>query len=165
MRTFVTAGLAAILSCTVAWSPAAAEENGSAALLGTLFCQLRGEGEPVLRYLVTRSLSEAIDKALAKNDAIAAAHPEEKPPLGDGVPFQAYPDHAPVCRIKAVAPLEGGIGVEIEHQFPDQPSASWTDRLVVKTEEGLAKIDDILYGPEKFETGLRGALATVFRRG
>ena len=159
MRFIVTAGLAALLSA----SPVAAGDGDAGGLLGRLFCQMRGEGEPAIRYLLTRSLTVEIDKALAKNDAIAAAHPDEKPPLGDGVPFQAYQDFAPDCRVAAVAAVDGGFGVDVEHRFPDN-AGNWTDRLVVRTEDGLARIDDILYGPEEFETGLRQALAAAFRR-
>lgn len=157
MRMILSFAVAAVLSA----SPAAAQESDPGALIGRLFCQMRSEGEPAIRYLLTRSLLTEIDKALAKNDVIAAARPDEKPPLGDGVPFQAYQDFAPECR---VATIDGGPDVNVEHVFPDQPAGNWTDRLVVVTEDGLAKIDDILYGPEKFETGLREVLATAFRR-
>ena len=158
MRFIVTAALATLFSM----SPAAAGDEDAGGLLGRLFCQMRSEGEPALRYLLTRSLIAEMDKALEKNDAIAAAHPDEKPPLGDGVPFQAYQDFAPDCRVAAVAALDGGFTVDVEHRFPGQADGNWTDRLVVRSEEGLARIDDILYGPEKFETGLREVLATVF---
>lgn len=160
MRFIVTIGLLALLSA----SPAAAEDGDPGGLVGRLFCQMRGEGEPAIRYLLTRSLTAEIDRALDKNEAIAAARPDEKPPLGDGVPFQAYQDFAPECRVAQVATADGGLNVDVEHVFADQPAGNWTDRLVIVTEDGLAKIDDILYGPEKFETGLRDVLATAFRR-
>jgi hypothetical protein len=145
-------------------SPAAAGDDDRGGLVGRLFCQMRSEGEPAIRYLLTRSLTAEIDRALDKNEAIAAARPDEKPPLGDGVPFQAYQDFAPECRVAQVATADGGFNVDVEHVFADQPAGNWTDRLVIVTEDGLAKIDDILYGPEKFETGLRDVLATAFRR-
>lgn len=160
MRMILWLAVAAVLSA----SPAATQESDPGALIGRLFCQMRSEGEPAIRYLLTRSLLTEIDKALAKNDVIAAARPDEKPPLGDGVPFQSYQDFAPDCRVKAVAAAGGSFNVDVEHAFPGQAEANWTDRLVVRTEDGLAKIDDILYGPEKFETGLREVLATAFRR-
>lgn len=160
MRIILSIGLAAVLAA----SPAAAQEQDPGGLIGRLFCQMRSEGEPALRYLLTRSLTTEIDKALAKNDVIAAARPDEKPPLGDGVPFQSYPDVALECRVGAVATVDGALHVDVEHVFPDQPAGNWTDRLVLGTEDGLAKIDDILYGPEEFRTGLRDGLATAFRR-
>jgi len=160
MRVIVTAGLAAFLFV----SPVEAGDGDAGGLVGRLFCQMRGEGEPAIRYLLTRSLTAEIDKALAKNDVVAAARPDEKPPLGDGVPFQAYQDFAPDCRVVAVAAVVGGFDVDVEHVFTGQADANWTDRLVVRTEDGLARIDDILYGPEQFETGLRQALAAAFRR-
>lgn len=157
MRVIQSIGLAAVLLA----SPAAAQDQDPGGLVGRLFCQMRSEGEPAVRYLLTRSLTAEIDKALAKNDVIAAANPDEKPPLGDGVPFQAYPDFAPECR---VATIDDGLTIDVEHVFADQPAGNWTDRLVIVTEDGLARIDDILYGPEKFETGLRDVLASAFRR-
>lgn len=160
MRMILSLAVAAVLSV----SPAAAEESDQGGLVGRLFCQMRSEGEPAIRYLLTRSLIAEIDKALAKNDVIAAARPDEKPPLGDGVPFQSYQDFAPDCRVAAIAAVDRGFNVDVEHVFPGQAGGNWTDRLVVVTEDGLAKIDDILYGPEKFETGLREVLAAAFRR-
>ncbi len=159
MRVILSIGLAAVLLA----SPAAAQEDDPGALLGRLFCHAGNEGEKAVRYLLTRSLNAEIDKALAKNDVIAAANPDEKPPLGDGVPFQAYQDVAPECRVGSVATAGDVVHVDVEHRFPDTPAANWTDRLVVRTEDGLARIDDILYGPEKFELGLRDVLDTAFR--
>ena len=159
MRVILSIGLAPVLLA----SPAAAQEEDPGALLGRLFCHAGNQGETAVRYLMTRSLNTEIDKALAKNAVIAAAHPDEKPPLGDGIPFQAYQDVAPECRVGSVATAGDVVHVDVEHRFPDTPAANWTDRLVVRTEDGLARIDDILYGPEKFELGLRDVLDTAFR--
>ena len=79
--------------------------------LGDLFCVVgksgRDGGEFGRMYLVTRALGAAIDEAVKKNDAIAAATPDEKPPLGDGVPFQSFPDEAPVCQAGKFAEAGG----------------------------------------------------------
>ena len=79
-------------------SPARADATADAKKLGDLFCLVamdaRDGGEFGRLYLVTRSLGAAIDEAIRKNDEIAAAEPGDKPPLGDGVPFQSYPDDA-----------------------------------------------------------------------
>lgn len=115
------------------------------ATLIDLFCAQHGSDDHGYRYLVTSSLLELIDKAQAKSDEIQAAAPDEKPPLGDGIPFQSYPDVAPVCKQGAFA--EGGI-VAVEYAFPETPDANWTDRLKLVTEGGLLKIDDLLYGKE-----------------
>ena len=131
-------------------APAHADTAADAKQLGDLFCVVgksgRDGGEFGRMYLVTRALGAAIDEAVKKNDAIAAATPDEKPPLGDGVPFQSYPDEAPVCHAGKFAEADGKQTVEIEYIFADTPDANWTDRLVLVTEDGRPRIDDVLYG-------------------
>ena len=62
-----------------------ADAAGDAKQLGDLFCVVgksgRDGGDFGRLYLVTRALVAAIDEAVKKNDAIAAATPDEKPPL------------------------------------------------------------------------------------
>jgi hypothetical protein len=129
------------------------------ATLVDLFCAQHGSDQHGYSYLVTASLLELIDKAQAKNDEIQAATPDEKPPLGDGIPFQSYPDIAPSC-------TQGAFGansiVEVQYEFPETPDANWTDRLKLATENGLVKIDDVLYGKEGVE-GLRKVLDGVLK--
>ncbi|HTV71989.1 MAG TPA: hypothetical protein VMF90_25945 [Rhizobiaceae bacterium] len=129
------------------------------ATLVELFCAQHGSDQHGYGYLVTASLLELIDKAQAKNDEIQAAAPDEKPPLGDGILFQSYPDMAPVCKQGAFG--ADGI-VEVQYEFPETPDANWTDRLKLVTESGLVKIDDVLYGKEGVE-GLRKVLDGVLK--
>ena len=134
-------------------SPARADAAADAKQLGDLFCLVgksgRDGGEFGRMYLVTRALGAAIDEAVKKNDAIAAATPDEKPPLGDGVPFASYTDEAPVCHAGKFAEADGKQTVEVEYIFADTPDANWTDRLVLVTEDGRPRIDDVLYGTDQ----------------
>ena len=156
--------LAAAMAAGVA--TAHADAAGDAKQLGDLFCVVgksgRDGGDFGRLYLVTRALGAAIDEAVKKNDAIAAARPDEKPPLGDGVPFQSYPDEAPVCHAGKFTDADGKQTVEIEYIFADTPDANWTDRLVLVGEGGRPRIDDVLYGTDNSGGGLRKALVDLF---
>ena len=50
--------------------------------------------------------------------------------------------------------------MEVEYIFTDTPDANWTDRLVLVTEDGRPRIDDVLYGTSG--DGLRKALVELF---
>ncbi|MCR5858845.1 hypothetical protein [Mesorhizobium sp. J428] len=54
--------------------------------------------------------------------------------------------------------------VEIRHGFPDEPSANYSDRLVLGAgwNEGTLGIDDILYGAEGDHGTLRKTLVAAF---
>jgi hypothetical protein len=108
--------------------------------------------------LLTPSLLAAMNEAIAKNDAYETAHPGDKPPLGDGVPFQSYPDVAPKCVAADAAP--DALEVDIEYRF-DDPEANWTDRVVLARVDGRLMVDDILYGVNGFQEGLRSNMASV----
>jgi len=145
-------------------SPVRADAITDAKQLGDLFCLVgksgRDGGEFGRMYLVTRALGSAIDEAVSKSDAIAKAAPDEKPPLGDGVPFASYTDEAPVCHAGKFAEADGKQTIEVEYIFADTPDANWTDRLVLVTEDGRPRVDDVLYGTSG--DGLRKALVELF---
>ena len=143
----------------------AAAEEIEAEPYAQAFCSLRtADGGKARIHLLSPSLVAAITEALEKNAALQAAAPDEKPPLGDGIPYQSHPDHAPECRSGAVA-IEGdsALVTEVVYSFPDDPQAGWTDRLVlVEAEGGAYVIDDIRYGAEGDADTLRAFLDTVF---
>jgi hypothetical protein len=145
-------------------SIARADPAEDAGKLAEIFCQLgKNNGEFGRLYLVTKSLSAVIAEAIKKNGEFATAHPGEKPPLGDSIPFQSYPDVAPVCKPGKFTDTGRTQVIEIVYEFPDKPTASWTDRLVLITEEGRPRIDDILFATGNSENGLRKALAGAFQ--
>lgn len=162
LRLFASLLMAAM---AVGISAAAADTSADAKKLGDLFCAVgksgRDGGEFGRMYLVTRALGAAIDEAVKKNDEIAAAKPDDKPPLGDGVPFQSYPDDAPVCYAGKFAEAGGRPTLEIEYIFADTAEANWTDRLVLVSEDGRLRIDDVLYGTDNSGDGLRKALVEL----
>ena len=162
-RLFASLFVAAMAAGT---ATADADTAGDAKKLGDLFCVVaksgRDGGEFGRMYLVTRALGATIDEAVKKNDAIAADKPDEKPPLGDGVPFQSLPDAPQICHAGKFAEVGGKPTVEIEYIFSDTPEANWTDRLVLVNDDGMLRIDDVLYGTDDTGDGLRKALAELF---
>jgi hypothetical protein len=158
-------GCAAAAALIAGISPARADLPEDAKRLGEIFCLL-GEagGEFGRMYLVTRSLTEAINQAQKKNGEIAAATPGEKPPLGDGVPYQSFPDEAPVCKVGKLADKGRNQELEILYEFPETPKGNWTDRLLLIVEDGRLRIDDVLFGPGESGDGLRKALAPLLEK-
>lgn len=108
--------------------------------------------------LLTPSLKQLIADAWKKNAEYEAAHPGDKPPLGDGIQFQSYPDSMPICRPGDVSSGAGDTTVDVEYAHDN---AGWTDRLVLRADGDRLLIDDVLYGPEDFKVGLRSVLKSI----
>jgi hypothetical protein len=156
---------AAVISMTSLVASAEDQPRSAAAAFGEAFCLMKDNPPGAdLMVLVTRSLAEEIQKALAKNDEIQKAHPDEKPPLGDGVPFQSYPDLSPKCEVGMVEGEGAGAVVEIRHIFPETPRADYSDRIVLGEgwTKGALGIDDVLYGEEGGGGTLRKTLVEAF---
>ena len=155
---------AAVLAMTLATTCVASAQDDDVDAYVQAFCGLReADGGAARIYLLSPGLTEVVTAALEKNAAIQAETPDEKPPLGDGVPYQGFQDYAPVCEPgKSVA--EGDkVVAEVKYAFPDQQDADAMDRLVlVKGDGGVYVIDDIRYGVEGDENTLRSALAGAF---
>jgi hypothetical protein len=130
------------------------------------FCATRLEGdEKALRLLLTPSLLEAIEEAEARNDIIAKASPDEKPPLGDGIPYQTYPDMAPECEVGAEKQVDGRTEIELRNVFPDAEGTDWTDRLILVESAGRLLIDNIVFETSVNDTdeiSLRSVLFNAF---
>lgn len=158
-------GWAAAAALIAGVSTARADIPEDAQKLGDIFCLLGKDGGAFGRmYLVTRSLSEQINQAQRKNDEIAAAVPNEKPPLGDGVPYQSYPDEAPVCKVGKLTDKGKTQLLEIIYQFPDNPQGNWADRLELIVEDGRLRIDNVLFGLADNGNTLRKALAPLLAK-
>jgi len=139
MRLALAAGILAMLVGVAE----AGEDLG--AVVGA-FCKARlANDEQATMALMTPSLLKVIEEAKARNDVIAKATPDEKPPFGDGIPYQSFPDAAPGCEAGEVIEKPGRTEAEVTYRFPDTPNADWTDRLKLVLEGDKLLVDDILF--------------------
>ncbi len=154
----------AIVSGTTQIAAACSPEDKAAyKKLAEQFCTFLKTDAPPSASLFTPDLIKEIALAQRQNDVIAKAHPDEKPPLGDGVPYQGVPDHAPVCQPGTNIHVDHQVYMEVSHQFPKDAKSNWTDRLkLVKTVQGW-RIDDIVYDPD-YDIGLRDVLTESFEK-
>lgn len=128
------------------------------------FCSLGTvDGGSGRAYLATPELGEAIRTAMAENARLQEADPQEKPPLGDGVPWQSFQDVAPACEPGAVTTEGERLVAEVKYSFPDSPGSGWIDRLVlVKAPDGVLYVDDVRFGATGEDETLRKTLAEAF---
>lgn len=161
MRFALAAGLAAML----AGGAQAADDPRTVA---DAFCKARlGNDEAATLALLTSALRRAIEEAKARRDVIARAAPDEKPPLGEGIPYQAFPDEAERCEVGEIAEAPGRVEVEVTYSFADAPDTGWTDRLKLVAQQGRIEIDDVIYANVangKPDHGLRRVLFDAFDR-
>jgi hypothetical protein len=146
---------------------AALASEDEAVEIATLFCGARlAYDEQATRVLLTPELLEAIAVAEARDGKIAAANPDEKPPLGDGIPYQSYTDLASTCTAGAAGMENGILTIEVAYSFDDDPDAGWTDRLALVTgAEGKLLVDDVLFfrrSEEEEQYGLRRTMTEIF---
>lgn len=114
--------------------------------IANAFCKARlADDEAATLALLTPSLVKTIEEAKARSDVIAKATPDEKPPFGDGIPYQSFPDLAPGCEAGRVDEKPSHIEVEVNYLFPDTPKARWTDRLKLVAEGDRLLVDDVLF--------------------
>jgi len=144
----------AILLTSAAVLPATAGEGPvtlSPEDIGHIFCLSRlGNDTGPIDGLLSDDLATTIAEAEELNVQWEEANPGEKPPLGDGIPWQSWPDYAPNCTVQAVT-IEGRTArVPIEYRFPDTPHAEYIDTLVLtEIDHGYGwmvwRIDTIAY--------------------
>jgi len=129
--------LARALSLAALFVPTAAHAEDGPILLspeaiGQIFCIARiGNDMSPVSGIVTADLAANVTDALHRSGAWAEAHPDEKPPLGDGVPWASFPDYAPECTVGPVALADGKALVTINYGFPDYPEANTSDELAL----------------------------------
>jgi hypothetical protein len=149
--------LAALAALTFTASGARAEDDMhmvtvKADQIGQIFCISRlGNDEAVLDGILSPDLKQAIADAWTKDEAWEKANPGEKPPLGDGIPWQAWPDYAAECKVGIVALMKTDARVEISYSFPEDAAANFTDTLLLKKIDqpdygvGFWRLDNIAY--------------------
>jgi hypothetical protein len=134
---------------------------------GEIFCIARtGNDDGILRGVLSDELRTLIDYSEARNDTIAKANPDEKPPLGDGIPWSSFPDYAAECSVGSVAVEGKSARVVVDYGFPGEPSADYSDTLHLRLvahpydpDTGIWRLDDIRYTTS--ET-LRETLTSAF---
>jgi hypothetical protein len=152
------------ITVAIGVSPARADAEADARKLAGIFCLLgKEDGQFGRLYLVTKSLNAVIADAMKKNDEIAAAKPGQPTPLGNGVPFQSFPKDPPACMPGKFTDTGRTQIIEIAYEFPDTAD-NWTDRLVLITEDGRPRVDDILFGIDDSGNSLRKTLADLFKK-
>lgn len=120
---------------------------------GEIFCLTRlGNDMAPIEAVLTPDLKTAIDDARAKDDAWGTEHPGEKPPLGDGIPWQSWQDYADQCTVGDIEKSDADAKVTINYAFSSDASANFSDTLVLKPvddkESGarLWRLDNVAYG-------------------
>lgn len=156
MRRFVLA-----LATLAAVSAPAYAASLSGVQVGDIFCagRLSGDMAPV-EAILTDELKATIAEAQAKNDAIQKAAPDEKPPLGDGIPWQTHPDYAPRCSVVGMTGTAEHPQVVLFYQFPDSSGANWSDKVETTFVNGMLRINDVIYADG---TRLTEALVNAFK--
>jgi len=135
--------------------------------IGAIFCIARvGNDMAPVEAILTPELGAAIAAAEARNDAIQKQYPDEKPPLGDGIPWQTHPDYAAQCKAGDVTLQMDESRVAIAYAFPEYREGNFTDTLVLKLvadsempEQKVWRIDDVVYATEG---DLRDTLVSAF---
>lgn len=101
--------------------------------IAEIFCigSLGNDMAPV-EALLSNDLQALVAEAWEKNAAFEAAHPGEKPPLGDGLPWRTWPDYADGCIVdEALTEREMSI-VTINYTFSEAPDANYSNELVLR---------------------------------
>ena len=116
------------------------------AQVGDIFCygRLSGDMAPV-EAILTPELGAAIADAESRNDTIQKSAPDEKPPLGDGIPWQSFQDYAPRCSVVGMTGSAEHPEVVLFYQFPDNPAGNWSDKLELTFVDKRLRINDVIY--------------------
>jgi hypothetical protein len=140
MRHFTTLGVLPLLLAPAL--PALAQEQMISITpeqIGQIFCigSLGNDMSPVWGVL-SEDLTYLLKDASARNNEYQVAHPGEKSPLGDGIPWRSWPDYADGCTVGE--PSEAELltretnllaRVVINYTFSDAPSANYSDTLIL----------------------------------
>jgi len=159
--------LAGLSLALLAAAPAAAQMiTLTPAQVGEVFCISRlGNDMAPIEGLLTADLDSAIAEAERLNAEYETAHPGDKPPLGDGIPWQSWQDYAAGCEVGAVTLMMDEAAVAIAYSFPEAPDANFTDSLKLRLIDDPAanapvwRIDNLSYATEG---DLRSVLKNAF---
>lgn len=101
--------------------------------IGQVFCigSLGNDMAPV-EALLSSELATLVAEAWDKNAAFEAAHPGDKPPLGDGLPWRTWPDYADGCTVGEAAAEREMATVAINYAFSEAPDANYSNELILR---------------------------------
>lgn len=134
------------MTCAIALAGETKHKPGSPHHLATQFCDYYQARNLDERYadIVTTSLHRRIADVELKNRVFSYRHPGDKPPLGDGLPFQSVLDRGS-CHTGTVSASAGRVVATVSYDLGD--GVPIRDQLVTVREKRQWKIDDILFGP------------------
>ena len=99
--------------------------------------------------LMAPALQAAILRARTVDDAFVKAHPDEKPPLGDGLRLAAFPDAPESCTPGTVTDIDA----ILRYQPAGSEEGAWSDRLILVPDgQGGVLIGDIDFGMKDEDT-------------
>jgi hypothetical protein len=128
--------------------------------LGQIFCiaSLGNDMTPI-EAMLTPQLNAAIAEADINESLAIYRAPDEKPPLGDGLPWRSVPDYADGCTVGAANIHDAEASVEIHYGFSQHPDAGYTDTLLLAQVFSLPdrpqiwRLDDIILANDQTFTG------------
>lgn len=91
-----------------------------------------GNNMAPVEALFSHDLQTLVAEAWKKNAAFEAAHPGEKPPLGDGLPWRTWPDYADGCTAGEGAAEREMATVTVNYTFSDAPEANYSTELILR---------------------------------
>ncbi|MCV0396126.1 MAG: hypothetical protein K5872_04890 [Rhizobiaceae bacterium] len=149
-RTTGSAGRAAarlaLCALVLAVAPGIAKAGpDDATAVAERFCALQAKGDDAaLRPMLSTALADLLSEAEERNAIIASGAPDEKPPLGDGIPWRTFPDVTEACAPASVRETDNATLVAVRYRIAGE-EAGWKDTLVLRRENGRLAIDDVMY--------------------
>jgi hypothetical protein len=116
--------------------------------LAALWCTAAWQHDDVAATeLMAPSLQELVARATEASAAFALRFPDEKPPLGDGLPLSAFPDPTQECRAESLS------AEEIVLLYTPLPSGEgqWRDKLLLESIPGTGDPNQVLVADILFD--------------
>lgn len=100
--------------------------------VGQIFCigSLGNDMTPV-GAMLSDDLRSLIDDAFARSNEYELAHPGDKPPLGNGVPWRSWQDYADGCTVGEASVRDLVATVVINYTFSEYPDANYSNSLIL----------------------------------
>lgn len=100
--------------------------------IGQIFCISRlGNDMSPVSGVMNDDLTSLIEDAFASSNAYLGRHPNDKPPMGDGVRWSSFLDYADGCTVGDASIRDLVAYVVINYTFSDYPEANYSDTLML----------------------------------